>query len=41
VIVLDENLHEQRVRLPLAVGYPGKVVSVRELRRGTVMKIAW
>ena len=37
MIVLDENLDEQRVRVPLADRYKGKIVSVRELRRGTVI----
>jgi hypothetical protein len=38
VIVLDENLDEQRVRAPLARRHKGKVISVRELRPGTVIK---
>jgi hypothetical protein len=38
VIVLDENLDEQRVRWPLAARFRGKVVSVRELRPGSVIK---
>ncbi len=38
MIVLDENLDELRVRAPLAARYQGKVVSVRELRPGTVIK---
>ncbi len=38
MIVLDENLHEQRVRLALAARYEGQIISVRELRRGTVIK---
>jgi hypothetical protein len=38
VIVLDENLDEQRVRAPIKVWYKGKVISLRELRPGTVIK---
>lgn len=38
MIVLDENLDEQRARVPLADRYQGKIVSVRELRPGTVIK---
>ena len=38
MIVLDENLDEQRVRRPLVIRYRGKIVSVRELRLGTVIK---
>jgi len=38
VIVLDENLDEQRVRLPLASRYKGGVLSIRDLRPGSVIK---
>ena len=38
MIVLDENLDEQRVRVALAARYQGKTISVRELRPGTVIK---
>lgn len=38
MIVLDENLDEQRVRVPLAGRYKGKIISVRDLRLGTVIK---
>jgi hypothetical protein len=35
---LGENLDEQRVRMPLTARYRGKVLSVRELRPGSVIK---
>ena len=38
MIVLDENLDEQRVRLPLAARFKGRIISIRELRPGTVIK---
>ena len=38
MIVLDENLDQQRVLLPLANRFKGKVISVRDLRPGTVIK---
>jgi hypothetical protein len=38
VIVLDENLHQRLVRKPLAARSKGKVLSVRDLRRGTIIK---
>jgi len=38
VIVLDENLDEQRVRKPIALRHRGKVCSIRDLRPGSVIK---
>ncbi len=38
MIVLDENLDEQRVRSPLASRYRGRVASIRDLRPGSVIK---
>lgn len=38
MIVLDENLDEQRVRGRLSGRYQGKIVSVRDLRPRTVIK---
>ena len=38
MIVLDENLDEQRVRKPISLRYKGKVCSIRELRPGSVIK---
>jgi hypothetical protein len=38
VIVLDENLDEQRVCKPLSARYKGNVCSIRELRPRTVIK---
>lgn len=38
MIVLDENLDQRRVMRPLLARYGGKVLSVRELRPGTVIK---
>lgn len=38
MIVLDENLDQQRVRLPLQSRYRGNVLTIRDLRRGTVIK---
>ena len=38
MIVLDENLDNQRVFVPFAARNKGKVISVRDLRPGTVIK---
>ena len=38
MIVLDENLDEHRVMAPLKQRYKGKVVSIKNLRPGTVIK---
>ncbi|MBI4664163.1 MAG: hypothetical protein HY735_35655 [Verrucomicrobia bacterium] len=38
MIVLDENLDERRVLVPLSARYKGRVVSVRTLRPGSVIK---
>ena len=38
MIVLDENLDEERVLKPLAARYKGTTLSVRELRPGSVIK---
>jgi len=38
VIVLDENIDQQRVLVPLKSRYKGKIISVRDLRPGTVIK---
>ena len=38
MIVLDENLDEERVRLPFAARYKGKVISIRDLRPGSIIK---
>lgn len=36
--MLDENLDEQRVMLPLRRRHRGKIISIRDLRPGTVIK---
>ena len=38
MIVLDENLHDQRIVVAIAGWYAGQVVSIRSLRPGTVIK---
>ena len=38
MIVIDENLHDQRVMQTVASWYPGQVVSVTTLRPGSVIK---
>ncbi|MCC7161267.1 MAG: hypothetical protein IT331_02140 [Anaerolineae bacterium] len=38
MIVLDENLQDRRIRDAIAQWYQGQVVSIRELRPGTVIK---
>ena len=38
MIVIDENLHDQRIIEAISAWYPGQVVSVVTLRPGTVIK---
>jgi hypothetical protein len=38
MIVVDENLHDQRIMEAFSAWYPGQVVSVAILRPGTVIK---
>jgi len=38
MIVVDENLHDQRIMRALSSWYPGQVVSITTLRPGTVIK---
>jgi hypothetical protein len=38
MLVIDENLHDQRIMAALSTWYPGQVVSVVTLRPGTVIK---
>jgi hypothetical protein len=38
MIVVDENLHDQRIIEAISAWYPGQVVSVTTLRPGTVIK---
>lgn len=38
MIVVDENLHDQRIMEAISTWYPGQVVSVVTLRPGTVIK---
>lgn len=38
MLIIDENLHDQRIMVALSTWYPGQVVSVVTLRPGTVIK---
>jgi hypothetical protein len=38
MIVVDENLHDQRIMQAISAWYPGQVVSVTTLRPNTVIK---
>lgn len=38
MIVVDENIHNQRIIASIASWYPGQVVSVTTLRPGTIIK---
>ena len=38
MIIVDENLHDQRIMEAISAWYPGQVVSVATLRPGTVIK---
>jgi hypothetical protein len=38
MIVVDENLHDQRIMRAISAWYPGQVVSVTTLRPRTVIK---
>ena len=38
MIIVDENLHDQRIMEAISAWYPGQVVSVTTLRPGTVIK---
>jgi hypothetical protein len=38
MLVIDENLHDQRTMAALSTWYPGQVISVVALRPGTVIK---
>jgi len=38
MIVLDENLQDNRIRVAIAQWYQGQVVSIRDLRPNTVIK---
>ena len=38
MIVVDENLHDQRIMSAIAAWYPGRVVSVTALRPKSVIK---
>ena len=38
MLIIDENLHDQRIMAALSTWYPGQVVSVVTLRPGTVIK---
>jgi hypothetical protein len=38
MIIVDENLHDQRIMEAISAWYPGQVVSLVTLRPGTVIK---
>ncbi len=38
MIVVDENIHDERILKAMAVWYPGQVVSITTLRPGTIIK---